>query len=493
MFPWRAMSDLAAVLASRVGGVLVNLIVLPVFLRHLAPADFGIVAVILSLQSFLLFMDLGMSTLIGRDVAASAGDAVTRARTWVTFNDAERLIAIVYGILLVGSIVVASALSTVAPWIAGGAVVLFGLVVAQNLSAAVLLNASHFRTVSVLQSAGPLVRGVVTALALVVSGAGLRAFLVAQIVTSLLYYLLTRRLARDVFAATLPDLVDVPAPPLLALVRRAKPLLLLGLFGAAATQLDKVAIGAFASVSAVGPYFLASTFALVPIAVLSGPVTQVHLPRVIASYETSDPNGGHVAERFASVLLVVVLPATLCLWVYGREWCEVWLRDPVTARATAAYAAVLLPGSFIGALGFLPYSLLVARQDFSFLGRLQTVLAVVYLTGIAVLLSGGSGLVTVAWLYVGYSSASTVTQWVRALRGPRDGPLALRMLKGLSWALAVLLVVFGPLAILTRWIAPPWLGMLIFTAVAGLASVAGVVRALTAERPALGAVRATVS
>ncbi|MGR5437916.1 hypothetical protein ACPV5C_28330, partial [Vibrio owensii] len=64
--------------------VLVGFIFLPFYRHHLGPEQFGVVAVILSLQNLLIMLDLGMSTLIGRDVAiahSSPAELLTLTRT----------------------------------------------------------------------------------------------------------------------------------------------------------------------------------------------------------------------------------------------------------------------------------------------------------------------------------------------------------------------------------------------------------------------------
>ena len=63
--------DLGLLYVSKSGAILVGLLILPFFNSQLGPDLFGLVALILSVQAFLLFVDFGMATLVGRDLAVA--------------------------------------------------------------------------------------------------------------------------------------------------------------------------------------------------------------------------------------------------------------------------------------------------------------------------------------------------------------------------------------------------------------------------------------
>lgn len=69
------LAPLLILYASKTGALVVGLLILPQFSKLLGPSLFGVVAVILSVQQLLLTLDLGMSVVVGRELALTHGTA----------------------------------------------------------------------------------------------------------------------------------------------------------------------------------------------------------------------------------------------------------------------------------------------------------------------------------------------------------------------------------------------------------------------------------
>jgi hypothetical protein len=108
---------------------------------------------------------------------------------------------------------------------------------------------------------------------------------------------------------------------------------------------------------------------------------------------------------------VVVGPGTM-LWVQREALVSLWLGSAPSSEVVAAYSGVLLPGSMLGALSFIPYALLLSRQDFRFQGVLSVALSMATLA-LVTLFSVRQSLISVCWAYTAYHSLSTVLQWLR--------------------------------------------------------------------------------
>lgn len=410
------LANLALLFISKTGGVLVVLFFMPLFYRLLGAEQFGVVAVILSLQALLVMLDLGMSTMVGRDVAVLGSGSTQSATTW---RNAEVVLTIFYlGILIFaimwGSISSPGGLSVI---FMAAIAMLFWIMVLQNLGQTVLLGAKSFRAASSIQLFGALLRAGVTALALQHLGATLQVFIVVQLVTSMLQLLVTRQACIKALTAHLPELFQIKYDinGCKELIKRGKPLLVFGLAGAAVMQLDKPIIAEFISTQEVSTYFLAVTFCMTPIAVLAGPVSQYFQPNLISLVTQVNPKELQRAlSKFVFVLvLVTVLPST-ALWFYRELWVGLWLGNSPSVSQVISYVAVLLPGVVIGALGYIPFAMLTAQQDYHFQARLSTTMTVLVLALVGYFAHQHSAY-AICWVYAAYHFISTAASWVRAV------------------------------------------------------------------------------
>jgi O-antigen/teichoic acid export membrane protein len=406
--------NLAMLYASKLGAILVGLLILPQFNHLLGPQQFGVAAVIMSIQALLLMMDFGMSILVGRDVAAHSADPAQAAHSWRTSGTVLTLVYL--ALTPVASIVNAVFNSPLAPLEVLACMVLFWSLTLQNVGHTALLAARRFGAASTLQLLGVLARALATWAALVLYSPDLGTFLKVQAVFALLQWWATQttcsRLFRDVAAPALG--AREHAAQALAMARRGGPLVLFGVAGAAVMQLDKPLVSALTSAAQTAPYFLATVLCLTPVSALAGPVAQFYHPRLIQAMATGNDDAvQRCLKPFTTVLVLITFVPCALLWLLREPIIGAWL-GPVSGSSAqvAHYTGILLPGAAVGAIGYLPFTMLVARQDFRFQAVASSAMTLLTLVAAAFVAQHGS-VEGVCWVYVGYHCLSTIVSWLR--------------------------------------------------------------------------------
>lgn len=410
----RRLFDLGLLYVSKSGAILVGLLILPFFNSQLGPDLFGLVALILSVQAFLLFVDFGMATMVGRDLAVAE---TTPLQSYTTWRAAESLISLLYLAL--------ASIALIASWLWGGKLtsleilscgLLFWALTLQNIGQSALLARHQFAVAAVLQITGVLIRHGLTALMLLWIAPTLTCFIVTQSIVAVVQMLLTRWRCILELKPTTSKLaqfdISIRAK---AMLLAGRPLMVFGLAGAAVMQVDKVIVSGLLSPRELGPYFLAATFCTTPISVLAAPVAQFFQPRLVNAFSSADSVAMKIIVRnfVGSLAILTLIPAGL-LWLLREPLIGLWLRNADHTELVVQYSTILLPGVAIGALGFIPYSLLIAQQDYKFQARLSVTLTVITL--IATLVASlQSSIVSVCVIYALYHIMSTAGSWLRCI------------------------------------------------------------------------------
>jgi O-antigen/teichoic acid export membrane protein len=409
---WRRLLDLGLLYASKSGGVIVGVFVLPWYQRLLGADAFGVVALILSLQAFLLMMDLGTSTLVGRDVAITK-NARDHLPTW---RAAVSLLHIVYSGLLILAIAVNIFLDASLPTLQVVLCsVLFWALTVQNVGQSALLARRQYAFAGSVQVVSVLGRAAITIFALTHFSAELETFLLAQAFTAVAQMMVTSWFCRQALAQENPTFdIKTLFSQIVGIARRGAPLVLFGLSGAAVLQLDKVIIPMIVSPAALTPYFLASALCLTPISVLAGPVNQYFFPSIIESINSQDAEQTiKRLKRLIVVICAVVSIPSVILWLGRESIVNMWLNHEPIASEVVRYVEILLPGIALGALGYVPYNILIAHEDYRAHALLSAGMTVLTIAATALAAAFGS-ILLICWIYASYHALSGVMTWWRA-------------------------------------------------------------------------------
>lgn len=476
----RNVIDLASLLASRMGGLLVSLIFLPIYVRLLGLEIFGAITTILALQTLALFLDLGSATFVGREVAVVTGRNVdNRGDLRKLFWECQLIIVLAYGLLLIIALGTSLLIqSNIPTFIIGSTVILCWLLVVQNIAYSCLINGGFIRSASLLQPVALLTRSLITALALFYIGPNLIVFLSAQILVALISTIATIYFLKGVLGP-LNARKTVKPKQMFFLLSQLTPLALAGLAAAFAGQVDKLLISAMRSPEAVGPYFLAFTFAAVPIAILSGPIAQFFQPRLIGSIAAREHNRSiAVSKNLARAISYATIPISISLSIFTLEWCEMWIRDVAVAERVSHYASILLLGSIIGSFGYPPNIMLLSKGVYSFLSRLQGVSSVFYMSCSFIGLLSGLDIDSVAWSYVGYNMITTFAQWRRCMITEPERHHATAMLWRMASDFIKIGLGFSPILVFVLFNSDRLASMAILTLFASIVAVIGVISAM---------------
>lgn len=406
--------DLFALFAGRIGGILVTLLFIPRYHLLLGPATFGAVSIVLSIQAFFLVSDLGLATLISRDTAIARDDPDALGLVvWARRRAEAILAAIAIAIALVALIlpfVLPGNWSLVRSAEVGMVALLIMALVATNIIQLSLNALGAYRMGAATAVIGAVVRGGATVIVLA-RYPTLNAFLQVQLAIALLHFAavrwyLERRCGRPRQQQRL-----LQRDAIIDLLRRCIPLTVYTLAAAAAVNLDKPIISAFISLQTAGSYFLATTYAMVPVAVLSGPINSYFAPRVAHARHAGDPAAERqVAVLFQTILMCAVVGPSLSLAIQAPEWLRLWLHD--APAGVLGVAPILLAGGALSATGYYPTTYLIAAGDNGYLARLSLVCGLAVLAA-AFFFAAHGDLKGFAWSYFIFYAAGFIGLWAR--------------------------------------------------------------------------------
>ena len=458
-----AATDLLFVFIGRIGGITVTLVFIPWYHLLLGGRAFGFFALVLSLQSLFLMFDLGLATLIARDVARNRSDTALLAATIADWRRAELAIiaAMALGIGVVASGSGPGPLANIA--LAG---VIIAAQVALNIAQNGLGALQHYRLNSIVVVGGALLRAAASVLVLTRVEASLAALLLVQAGFSLLQLLAVRwlflvRLAPQARRIR-PRLLDRVA--LGRLWRDVRLMAAWSLAGALVIQCDKLIVSGWFSIESAGRYFLATTFALTPIAVLGGPLQQYFFPKVVAAGGAASPDADRLAQRFVMMTVLAVTAPSVVLFIHADVWLQLWLHQPAVVAAITPLARLLLAGAAVSALGYYPTARLQAAQRTGFLARLAVTASALTLLAAMAAAACGS-MLAIAAVYAAYFMLSAAVLWWAVRLHHLRADYATLVLRHFLGPVMLVLVPVAGFSLATRlWLAPE---------PAALASVAG--------------------
>ena len=448
-----AALDLAAVFGGRLGGILVNLLFIPAYARYLDADSFGWVSLVLSAQSFFLIADFGLATVLARDVAAAVGRPEALAAAHDDRLRAELLIFVVGTCPGVLALIIAATDQSLIPFSAVLPIAAAGLVVACAIGMNIVqlsLNAvGRYRSSAMIAVVGTLTRAIATLTAIILIAPTFLTFILAQSLCLAAQLFIVRIILARATKLERRGAKVFDSSALRALMVRAAPAGLFAIAAAAAINLDKPIVSSFVSVKAAGHYFLATTYAMVPIGLLSGPISQYFSPIITRAELSGDRDRRHiVAVNFQTLLMLATVIPTLILAVHADAFIHFWLPPSVPRDQITSLALPLTIANAFGALGYYPSTALIALQELRFLARMGLATTALLLIALCVCASQGS-LTAMAISFAIFYLISTILAWAKLSQIWSGADMQSFLVKHVAGPL----LVFGVILIFANWIA----------------------------------------
>ena len=404
----RRLLPMAVLYGGRIGVAALGLVVLPWLSRVMSPAQFGLAATIIALQTLAVVLDLGLSITIAREFPVLGSECARRA----LMQRSERVLLKLYLAVTAGATALAATgLLPVPVPVALLTCVSLLLIVWQNLVVIGYIARQRFVVSTLVQFTSLLLRHSISLVAVLALGGTVAVFVAGQVAGAALML----AVSRFAFARRRRTDPATPARPRAVQVTSVA-VMVYSIAGACAMQLDKVLLSALASPVDTGPYFLASTLSLVPITFLASPASQFVQPRLIAALDARRTMDAQrwIARLVLAILLLAVLPG-IALGFAAPWLVPLWLQGSPQQAAVIRYVTLLMPGAAIGALGLIPAIVLVTRRDYRAMAVMSCMMAVAVLSATA-WFAAHDAITGVCIAYALYHALAAAVLWWRAAR-----------------------------------------------------------------------------
>lgn len=349
---------------------LFTLIFVPLHLKYLGVEAYGLVGFYATIQTMFLLGDMGFSGAFTREIARLS---ISTEKAEV-MRDLSRTFEV--GFLVVGSIaaVLAVALSqTIAShWVhpenistssIATAIGLMGVSIGLQFPFMIyqggLLGLQRQSTLSGLNIAAGLLRGLGGLLVLMFIDSSISAFFGWQVVVSTFQFFLGRFFVWQSLPRSEKPCrfnFDLVVP----LWRFASGMAGIAVCSVILMQADKLILSKMITLEQFGYYSLASMAAGIPF-MLAGPINNAVYPRLtqlVALEQVSEL--ALFYHRACQIMAVLVIPAGLFLVIFSKEFMLLWTGNPTVAQSTYQLISILAIGSTLLAIMYIPYALQLA-------------------------------------------------------------------------------------------------------------------------------------
>jgi len=392
---WRAIMSLAFV---------------PLYIKYLGIEAYGLIGIFVMLQAWLSLLDMGMRPTLVREMARFTGGGHDVQSIWDLLRSIE---LIAFGMAaLIGLSVWGASGWLATDWVQAEqmsveamaqAFTLMGLVVAlrfieniytnsiaglqrqvlQNVVTSIMATFRGLGAVGVLVWVSPTIEAFFI-------WQGIISFVTAVIFMILVYRLLPRSTRRARFSLT----------ALLEVWRFAAGMLGITLLALLLTQVDKILLSRLLSLENFGYYALASMVAG-GLYLMVTPIGAAFYPRFTELLTRDDDHALRKTYHLGAQLVTVLMgSAAVILIVYADRILLLWTGDPALTKQVAPVMAVLVLGTFLNGLMWVPYQMQLAYGWTSLSVRINFI-AVLFLIPAILWLVPIYGAMGAAWAWVG--------------------------------------------------------------------------------------------
>lgn len=364
----RLRENLLAGFANSIWSALVGLAVVPLYLKYIGIEAYGLIGFFVTTQALLQLLDMGLAPTITREVARCSASG--------NLKEAGKLLhtlAIVYWSMAGGIALMIVALAPLiseywlqskhlSPQVIEHAVMLMGLVIACRwpigLYQGALIGAQRLTVLSSVSIAmvtfGSL--GAVAVLAYI--SPTIEAFFIWQACVGLIYTVTIRWAAWWVIERLKEIRFD--GDELKRIWRFSAGMGGIALSGLVFTQLDKIILSKMLGLEEFGHYMLA-TVVVSGLSVLIMPMYNVIYPRLSALVAAGETEKLTDLYRLGTRMFATVLfPMAMVLAVFAEDLVRAWTGNLDIASSVAPIISLLVIGSALNGVMFLPYALQLA-------------------------------------------------------------------------------------------------------------------------------------
>jgi len=362
--------DLAANFAGVGWSFLIQIACIPLYLRFLGIEAYGLIGFYLMLQAILQVLDFGLSPTMNREMARfsvqpeKAGEA----------RDLVRTLEVGYWLIgiAIGAVIFAAAPVIAADWIKASAIPVHDVqhtVMLMGVLAVFQWPVSFYQGGLMGLGRQVLYNGLSISMSTLANGgAVLILWRVSPTIEAFFLWLVAVNAAKVVLLTiclwkSLPPATRSPQFDLRQvrnIWRFAAGMSGITLVSLILAQVDKLVVSKVLPLKMFGYYSLAWAVAG-GLLVISGAVFNVVFPRLSAQVAAGDESGIRRSYHLGSQLMAVtILPAAAILSLFSFDILRLWTRSNETALNAAPVLSVLVIGSALNALLFLPYALQLA-------------------------------------------------------------------------------------------------------------------------------------
>ena len=388
---------------------LMGLVFLPVYIRYLGIEAYGLIGIFASLQVWFLLLDMGLSYTLNREMARfTAG-----IHTPQSIHNLLKTMEIVYlGVAVLLALLVTGFSSWIATdWLkvqtlstatVTQALAITGVIISfrwmGTLYRSAILGLQRQVWLNCTAASFATIRGLGSIAVLAYVSTTIQAFFIFQ---GVVYAIETAVLAWQTRQC-------LPAPPqssrfsmdaLKGIWRFAAGMTALTLLNTLLTQVDKLLLSTLLPLEQFGYFTLATTLAGA-ISVLVAPIVNVATPRFTELVAAKDEKTlVEQYHKFAQLLTIVIVPASLVLCFFSREIIFLWTRDVATTAAVAPIVSVWVIGSLLNGMMHIPFIAQLA-YGWTKLSIIVNSIAVVIIIPAFLILVPLYGIMAAAWIWV---------------------------------------------------------------------------------------------
>lgn len=432
---------------------LMGIVFVPLYIRYLGIEAYGVIGLFAVLQAWLSLLDIGLTPMLGREMARFTGGSHTNERIRDLLRSVETVAACI-AILIAGGLWVGSdwlarewlRAETLPATAASQAFAIMGIVTALRVVEGVhrssLVGLQRQVLVNGISASLATLRGLGAVGVLLWIAPTIQAFFIWQGVISLMTVcMFAAGTYRSLPAAMRPGRFSISA--LRGVWRFAGGMLATTFLALLLTQVDKVLLSTLLSLSEYGYYMLAAAVAGA-LYMLISPVTQAWYPRLCQLHSLNQSKQMASAyHQGAQLVTVTAGSAGIVVALFSETLLHLWTQDRMLATHAAPVLSVMILGNLLNGLMWMPYQAQLAHGWTSLAVR-TNIVAVILIVPAILWITPRYGAQGAAWVWVclnaGYLLVGVHLMFRRILASEkwqwyaRDviGPLSLSALGALS-------------------------------------------------------------